>query len=93
MAVPHHGQDDQDLDPEHQDLEHQDPEHRDLDPEPDRHHLASQRFAAVWSIVQPLLQFLELLTDGQHEGLHLVVQALLMLGDLAAVSLARNRRR
>lgn len=88
MAVPHHGQDDQDLDPEHQDLEHQD-----LDPEPDRHHLASQRFAAVWSIVQPLLQFLELLTDGQHEGLHLAVQALLMLGDLAAVSLARNRRR
>ena len=88
MAVPHHGQDDQDLDPEHQD-----PEHQDLDPEPDRHHLASQRFAAVWFVVHPLLQFLELLTDGQHEGLHLAVQALLMLGDLAAVSLERNQRR
>jgi len=82
MAVPHHGQDDQD----------HDPQHRDLGPEPDQQPV-SQRFTAAWSIVQPLLQFTELLAAGQHEGLHLAAQALLMLGDLAVVSLARNRHR
>lgn len=64
----------------------------DLDPEPDLHP-APQRFAAMWPVVQPLLQFTELLVDGQHEGLHLAVQALLVLGDLTAVFLVRSQRR
>jgi hypothetical protein len=64
----------------------------DPDPDPDPHP-ASQRFTATWPIVQPLLQLTVLLAAEQHEGLHLAAQALLMLGDLTAVSLTRNRHR
>ena len=62
----------------------------DLDPEPDPH--KPEGFVKAWSQARPVLQLIELLAAGQHEGLHLAVQALLVLGDLAAVSLSGKHR-
>jgi hypothetical protein len=53
---------------------------------------APHGFVKVWSAARPGLPLLVELMPGRHEGLHLTAQALLMLGDLAAALLTRQRR-
>jgi hypothetical protein len=71
-------------------VQHNGQDEPDPDPEPDPH--ALQGFVDAWFTARPLLQLTELVAAGQHEGLHLAAQALMVLGDLAAVSLDRLHR-
>ncbi len=63
----------------------------DPDPDPDPDPEAPPGFVKVWSAMRPLLPLAELLGAGQHKGLHLAVQALLVLGDLAVMFSMRRR--
>lgn len=65
-------------------------EQPDPEPEPDPH--APSGFVRVWSAVRPVPQLLLELMAGQHEGLYLTAQALMVLGDLAAAYLQCRRR-
>jgi hypothetical protein len=58
------------------------PEEPDSDPEPPGQQEAPRLVQEVWGVVRTALQLYRLLVAGKHEGLHLSVQALVVVGDL-----------